>query len=247
MTAPQSGPSEGKKRKIWAGVGILSAALASAAAMTGQLTTIFGGLSPLLPKGAPRISIVSPSYVQFRPRAQPPVDPSADGADDSWTKSPLTVTIPLSYLDQSKSDTRAVVTSSEVSMILGGKTSTYHSAFIVQFLGDGPCDGDWLCKKGVVAPEGVKFGQATELKEILFLPSVGQGLSWGEFADDVIASSGPSSLTVAISAVIALPDSPPLTISRSCAIDIGAYRKRFQQTFVVGQNPRPVFWQPSCS
>lgn len=238
---------QGRMRRVLAGIGILGAAIASSAAITGQLTTVWHGITALLPDSPPHISIVSVPYVHFRPRAKPPADPSAAGADPSWTYSPLTITVPLSYLDQSKSDSQAVITSSAISLHWGNRAIDYHSAYVVRFLDDGPCEKDWLCRIGIDRPENVKNGQATELKETLFLPASDDSLSWRDFIDTVISRSGPSSLEIVVSAKINLPDAPPVSISDQCTIDMNAYRTQFEKEFVAGRDPRPVFWQPNCS
>ncbi|MGD9828161.1 MAG: toll/interleukin-1 receptor domain-containing protein [Hyphomicrobiaceae bacterium] len=212
------------------------------------------GFIPLGPRfTAADIALVAPEYVHFRARARPPDNPSAPGADQSWSRSPITLTLPVAYSHRHAGAAPAQLLKEEATLMLEGRKNTFAWAYVVEFIGDsiaGQRCADWLCQKAAVKVENVMPGTTTPTRETMFLPTSGSPLLWRDFMDRVLAPDGPKEATVTLTYAIVVADKskrPDIVRTYTCHIDVaGARQAMLRGGYKPGQDPRPPVWQPRC-
>lgn len=239
---------KGWSKRLWAACVIAGGVVAGLAAFTGQLATIKEGVLKLLPLSPPSISLLIGDHVQFRPRAKPPAEPEVAGAPTGWIDSPVVVIVPISYSHQGANSSAGQLLSEKLTLKFGGSVTEYEWSYFVEFLSDKPCD-DWLCRKGNVRPENLEPGKVSQLHETLFMQTSIPTLSWKEFIDKAMSDESPISMKIEVTATIALSSSegtPAQTIEQACIVNVKRYRSEFSQFYRPQQDPRPVFWQPTC-
>jgi len=221
------------------------------------LIGVIGLASGLLPMSAPfkeaDFSIVAPEFAHFRPRARPPDDPSAAGADTSWTASPVTLTLPIAYSHRNTRSVPVQVLAEDAEVTIGKQTAKFVWTHVVEIvtssIADKSCGDDWLCRKGNVKVEKVAPGDTLPTRETMFLQPPPISMSWQDFMDTVLALEGPISAKIVVRTKIAVANgvSGERIRERECNIDVAASRQRMIAAgFVPGNDPRPAFWQPRC-
>lgn len=215
------------------------------------------GVIPLSPGFRPAdIALVEPEYVHFRPRARPPDNPSAPGADTNWIKSPVTITAPIAYSHRNANSAPAQVVREQAMLQLGDLEGKYTWTYIVEIvfgaISETKCKkwSDWLCQTGNVKVENLSPGKSTSQRETMFMPIPGKRVLWKELIDTVLNPEGPKTATVVIRSEITVADgSNKSDLSREfiCNIDVAGVRQRMLSVgYKPGQNPRPATWQPRC-
>src|SRR5262249_11785400 len=153
----------------------------SALALAGVIALATGVIR--IPTGyqPPQITLIAPEFVHFRPRARPPDDPSAPGADTAWATSPVTVTLPLPYRSRHAGSAPVQLISEEVEVELGDRKEKYTWTYVVEIVSGSIADtrcAEWLCQKGNVRTENIRPGETTGTRETMFLPAEGTSLTW---------------------------------------------------------------------
>lgn len=195
--------------------------------------------------------LAAPDYVIFRPRAQPPADPAAPGADTAWMKSPLTITLPISYVSRNATSAGGQAINEEAVITLAGKTQRHVWTYIVEITGSsvaGSTCAEWLCQKATVRAETLRPGEASPTRPTMFLPIPDMEVAWGAFIESILASDAPERLTIDLNAKLALAGSSEARqVSTKCVIDAaGARRRMLDAGFRPGHNLYPATWQPRC-
>lgn len=227
------------------------------AVSTLALAGVAGLATGLIPVGArfqpADLALVPSEFVHFRPRAQPPVNPSTPGADTAWIDSPVTVMLPVAYSHRNAGSAPAQVLGEEVELEIGGRKERYAWAYVVEIMGSSIADSrcaDWLCQKGNVKAENVQPGSTTATRETMYLPVSGTALTWKDFVDPVIAGTTPAIAQVTITSKVVVADGAQrsdLVRSFQCRFDVAAARQQMLSAgYKPGQNPRPPIWQPRC-
>ena len=218
----------------------------------GIVAAAFFGLAgvPILHRQVADITLLSVENVYFRPRAKTPVNPAAPGAVSEWINSPLTVTLmSVSYNSRNETGSRARLLNEEVELHFGSSTEKYKWTYIVNILSEKPCD-DGLCRVGNVGVENLDPGKSTPPRETMFLPAANEPMIWKSFIDQVLSKDGPNVAEIVLrSKVDTTNGTKPseVILKFVCDIDVAAARASFaKRGFKPSENPRPVFWQPSC-
>lgn len=213
------------------------------------------GTLPLKPKfNQADLSIVAPQYVHFRPRARPPSNPAAVGADTGWAESPVTVTLPVAYSHANASSSSAQLLSEEVEIKLGPHSETYAWTYVVEISGsaisDSRCGEDWLCQKGNVKTENLKPGEITPTRETMYLSTAAEPLRWRAFMERVLAADGPGQASVVLRSRIVPADgfgNAGEKRETECTFDIaGSRRRMIDAGFSPQSKTPPPVWQPRC-
>ncbi len=240
---------------LLAGAGVRGICKACVAITTGLVALgaalAIGLLPTTLWTKANDMTLTAPDYVIFRPRAQPPVNPAATGSDVSWTRSPLTITLPVSYASRNPAVPGAQATGEEAVITLGGKSHRHVWTYIVDITGSsvaGSTCAEWLCQKATVKPEPLKPGEVSTTRQTMFMPAPDMELAWGAFIDAVLAADGPERFTVALNTRLAPSGGgEPRMLHANCIVDAaGARRRMLDAGFRPGYDPRPATWQPRC-
>jgi len=201
----------------------------------------------------PQITLVAPEFVHFRPRARPPDNPGAPGADTSWATSPVTVTLPIAYSSGNAGSAPVQLISEEVEVELGDRKEKYTWTYVVEIVSGSIADthcAEWLCQKGPVRTENIRPGETTGTRETMFLPAGGSPLTWRQLIDPVLAANGPAMAKVTLRSRLVVADGSAkkdLTRERECVLDVAGARQRMLIAgFRPAQDPRPPTWQPRC-
>jgi TIR domain len=199
------------------------------------------------------IVLAAPEYVHFRPRARPPDDPSAPGADTSWTSSPVTITLPVAYSSRNARSAPAQILGEEVELQIGDRKEKYSWTYVVEIMSASIADtrcADWLCQKANVTTENLKPGETTGTRETMFLPASSPPLLWKQFIDPVVAPDGPAIAKVILrSRIVVANGSKKSDVTREleCRVDVADARQHMIAVgYKPGLDPRPPTWQPSC-
>jgi hypothetical protein len=191
--------------------------------------------------------------VHFRPRARPPDDPSARGADTAWATSPVTVTLPIAYSSGNARSAPVQLISEDVEVELGDRKETYTRTYVVEILSNsiaGTRCAEWLCQKDIVRTQNISPGEITPTRETMFTHAGGTPLTWRQLVDPVLAANGPATAKVTLRARLVVADGSAkqdLTREHECVLDVAGARQRMLTAgFRPGQDPRPPTWEPRC-
>jgi hypothetical protein len=196
------------------------------------------------------IALVTNKAMHFRPRAQPPPDPTASNAPTTWLDSPLTITTQVSYSSRDTASPQAQVLEEDLLLQAGAIAAEYRWTYVVEFKDEGPCGSDWLCVKQPIETANIEPGLVSQSREVMFFPTGSTAVSWRQFIDLILASNGPQAATVTISSQIFAPltrGDRQSSLRYVCTIDVAAYRREFlKKGFIAGRDPRPTFFAPDC-
>lgn len=200
-----------------------------------------------LPLHAADVAMVPPQSAFFRPLGPPPADLRAGDASTAWIESPVTLVVKMAYEHRNGRSAAANLIEETAELTLGGVTTGFASQYIVEFLDEGGCAGDWLCRKGNVGPHELAPGSISSFRETMFLSSATSPLTWRQFIDTVMADGGPAKARLQLRARISpAGGGERFETSYDCAIDLAPYRAQLRRAFTPAQDPRPPFLAPGC-
>ena len=241
-TANQVAKSATVNRVCKTCAGVASAAV-FAAAVFFAATALGPSLKPV------DVALLPIESVQFRPRAEPPDDPSKPGAPNWWTNSPTTLTvITVAYAHRTDGGKRARVLHERIEMTLGGKVYKADWAYFVDLKVSPRCATGWLCVQANSGPETLEPGRASKPRETMFLFPPDQQIKWADFFDNLLTTNE-KTLRIVMRSKLEIPKRAQILVEEReavCDVDLQEPRARLLKNYKPGADPRMTFWQPRC-